>query len=42
MSRARALAYLVYTDELLDSRACDVDDMRIISALCAFEEHRSA
>lgn len=33
ISRARALAYLVCTDELLDSRARDVDDMRLISTL---------
>lgn len=39
ISRARCLAYLVCTDELLDARARSVDDMRLISTLCAFVEH---
>ena len=36
ISRARALAYLICTDELLDTRARDVPQMTLISALCAF------
>ena len=36
ISRARCLAYLVCTDELLDTRARDVDEMALISALSAF------
>ena len=36
ISRARCLAYLVCTDELLDTRARDVDEMELISALCSF------
>ena len=39
ISRARCLAYLVCTNELLDTRARDVDDMRLISTLNAFVEH---
>jgi uncharacterized protein len=38
VSRARCLAYLVCTDELLDTRARDVDEMELISALCSFVE----
>ena len=38
ISRARCLAYLVCTDELLDTRARDVDEMALISALCSFVE----
>ena len=38
ISRARCLAYLVCTEELLNSRARDVDQMRLISTLCAFVE----
>ena len=38
ISRARCLAYLVCTDELLDTRARDVEEMALISALCAFVE----
>jgi uncharacterized protein len=38
VSRAKCLAYLVCTEELLNSRARDVDDMRLISTLCAFVE----
>jgi superfamily I DNA and/or RNA helicase len=38
ISRARCLAYLVCTDELLNSRARDVEEMRLISTLCAFAE----
>ena len=36
VSRARCLAYLVCTEQLLDSRGRDVDEMRLISTLCAF------
>jgi len=39
VSRARCLAYLVCTEELLNSRARDIDDMRLISTLSAFVEH---
>jgi predicted RecB family nuclease len=39
VSRARCLAYLVCTEELLNSRAADIDDMRLISTLSAFVEH---
>ena len=38
ISRARCLAYLVCTEELLNSRARNVPDMRLISTLCAFVE----
>jgi uncharacterized protein len=38
ISRARCLAYLVCTDELLDTRARDVEEMTLISALCSFVE----
>jgi superfamily I DNA and/or RNA helicase len=41
ISRARCLAYLVCTDELLDTRARDVEEMKLISALCAFVERAS-
>jgi len=36
ISRARCLAYLVCTAELLDSQGRDVEQMRLISTLCAF------
>ena len=39
ISRVRCLAYLICTDELLDTRARDVDEMALISALCSFVEH---
>jgi uncharacterized protein len=39
ISRARCLAYLVCTDQLLNSRARDVDEMKLIAALCAFVEY---
>ncbi|NNN08998.1 MAG: TM0106 family RecB-like putative nuclease, partial [Acidimicrobiaceae bacterium] len=39
VSRARCLAYLVCTEELLNSRARDIDDMRLIGTLSAFVEH---
>jgi uncharacterized protein len=39
VSRARCLAYLVCTEELLNSRARSVEEMRLISTLCAFVEY---
>ena len=39
VSRARCLVYLVCTDELLNSRASDLDEMRLISTLSAFVEY---
>jgi uncharacterized protein len=41
ISRARCVAYLVCTDQLLDTRANDVDEMELISALCSFVERAS-
>ena len=38
ISRARALAYVVCTDALLDSRAKTTEEMELISTLCAFVE----
>ena len=38
ISRARCVAYLACTEELLDTRARDVGEMALISALCAFVE----
>jgi predicted RecB family nuclease len=38
ISRARCLAYLVCTDDLLDTRARTVEEMTLISALCSFVE----
>ena len=38
ISRARCLAYLICTNELLDTRAKNVEEMELISALCAFVE----
>ena len=38
ISRARCLAYLICTDELLDTRARNVEEMELISALCSFVE----
>lgn len=38
VSRARCLAYLVCTDALLDTRARNVEDMRLIATLNAFVE----
>lgn len=38
ISRAKCLAYLVCTEPLLDTRARDISDMRLISTLCAFVE----
>jgi len=39
ISRAQAIAYLVCTKDLLDSRARDIETMKLISTLCAFVEH---
>lgn len=39
VSRARCLAYLVCTEELLNSRARSVPEMRLISTLCSFVEY---
>jgi uncharacterized protein len=39
VSRARCLAYLVCTEELLNSRARTVEDMRLIATLNAFVEY---
>jgi uncharacterized protein len=38
ISRARCLAYLVCTEELLDSRARNVKEVELISTLCSFVE----
>ena len=42
ISRARCLAYLICTDELLDTRARDVGEMELVGALCAFAERAAA
>jgi uncharacterized protein len=42
VSRARCLVYLVCTEALLNSRAADLDDMRLISTLSAFVEYAQA
>lgn len=42
ISRARCLVYLVCTEELLDTRATDVEDMKLISTLCAFVERAAS
>lgn len=42
ISRARCLAYLACTEDLLDSRGRDLDEMRLISTLCAFVEATSS
>jgi uncharacterized protein len=39
ISRARALAYLVCTEELLATRANNIDDMRLIATANAFVEY---
>ena len=39
ISRAKVIAYLVCTKDLLDSRARDIETMKLISTLCAFVEH---
>ena len=42
VSRARCLAYLVCTEELLNSRAKTIDEMRLIGTLSAFVEFATA
>ncbi len=39
VSRARCLAYLVCTEDLLNSRAKTIDEMRLIGTLSAFVEY---
>jgi predicted RecB family nuclease len=39
VSRARCLAYLVCTEELLNARARSIEEMRLIGTLSAFVEH---
>jgi uncharacterized protein len=39
LSRARCLAYIVCTDGLLNSRATNLNDMRLISTVCAAVEY---
>jgi uncharacterized protein len=38
VSRARCLAYLVSTEDLLNSRGRTLDEMRLLSTICAFVE----
>jgi uncharacterized protein len=38
LSRARCLAYLVCTEELLNTRVRNIDEMKLVSTLCAFVE----
>ena len=42
ISRARCLAYLVCTEDLLNSRARSIEEMRLISTLCSFVEYCEA
>jgi len=42
LSRAKCLAYVVCTDELLNSRAKPVEEMRLISTLCAAVDYAAA
>ncbi len=42
LSRARCLAYVVCTDELLNSRARDLDEMKLIATLCAAVDYAEA
>jgi uncharacterized protein len=42
ISRARCLAFLVCTEELLNSRARTIDEMRLIGTLSAFVEYACA
>jgi uncharacterized protein len=42
ISRARCLAYLVCTEQLLNSRARTIEEMRLIGTLSAFVEYASA
>lgn len=39
ISRARCLAYLVCTEQLVNSRARSVEHMRLLATLCTFVEH---
>ena len=39
VSRARCLAYLVCTEELLNSRARNIEEMRLIGTLSSFVEY---
>jgi uncharacterized protein len=41
VSRARCLAYLVCTEQLLNSRARTIEEMRLIGTLSAFVEYAS-
>jgi uncharacterized protein len=38
VSRARAIVYLVCTEDLLNTRAGDLESMKVTSTLCAFVE----
>jgi superfamily I DNA and/or RNA helicase len=38
ISRARCLAYVVCTEELLNSRGRTIEEMRLLSTICAFVE----
>lgn len=42
VSRAQCLAYLMCTEELLESRAKTVEDMLLIATLCAFVEYATS
>jgi uncharacterized protein len=42
ISRARCLAYLVCTEQLLNSRARTIEEMRLIGTLSAFVEYATA
>ena len=42
LSRAKCLAYVVCTDELLNSRATSVEAMKLISTLCAAVDYATA
>ena len=42
LSRAKCLAYVVCTDELLNSRAKSVEEMKLISTLCAAVDYALA
>jgi uncharacterized protein len=42
VSRARCLAYLVCTEELLNSRARTIEEMRLIGTLSSFVEYASS
>ncbi|MSV80675.1 MAG: TM0106 family RecB-like putative nuclease [Actinobacteria bacterium] len=42
LSRARCLAYVVCTDELLNSRARTIEEMKLIATLCAAVDYAEA